>query len=194
MQEECHIFLLPSSQDMKQHETAFFGSPDEDTDLSSAFRLYQEPLIRFCRRLLGDAEEARDVVSDIFLQIEERKGTTKGTINHRRAWLFRCASNRCLDRLRRQKRFRSLFLNPSFLARPVLSEEVQAEHAQNREQMRQVFDQLSLRDRLLLSLYQDDLSYSEMAEASGINPASIGKLLTRAINRFRLAAHKENKQ
>jgi RNA polymerase sigma factor (sigma-70 family) len=52
------------------------------------------------------------------------------------------------------------------------------------QQTRDALGQLSERDQTLVLLYQDRLSYAEMAEILGIKPTSIGKLLQRAIERL----------
>lgn len=54
-------------------------------------------------------------------------------------------------------------------------------------------DRLAVRDKLLLSLYVDELSYAEMAMITGIKPNSIGKILSRALGRFSRAVERLNK-
>lgn len=165
-------------------ETPLHAGPAETEACALAFEHHHERLLGFCKRLLGDGEEARDVVAEVFLNVQERAASAQGPILHPKAWLYRCATNRCLDLLRRRNRFLHLFHNPLHLPSAVESEERRAERDQHLERMRNGFDQLSQRDRMLLSLYQEELSYAEMAEATGIKPTSIGKLLSRAIDRF----------
>jgi len=43
---------------------------------------------------------------------------------------------------------------------------------------------LAPRDRLLVALRAQGLSYQEIAQAAGIQPASIGRLLARALDRL----------
>jgi DNA-directed RNA polymerase specialized sigma24 family protein len=45
---------------------------------------------------------------------------------------------------------------------------------------------LSDRDRLLLALRAQDLSYREIAVAARIRPSSVGRLLARALDRWEL--------
>jgi RNA polymerase sigma-70 factor (TIGR02960 family) len=56
-----------------------------------------------CYRLLGSFEEAEDVVQETFLRAwRGRSGATRG--GALRAWLYKIATNACLDALRRRKR------------------------------------------------------------------------------------------
>lgn len=73
-------------------------------------RRYQEPLLRFALGLLGDLDDAADVVQETFVrayeQISEfRGGSTLYT------WLYRIAYNRSISLLRRRKVRRLLRLD-----------------------------------------------------------------------------------
>jgi len=63
---------------------------------------HQDRLLRLCERLLGDAEEARDAVQDIFLKVYRKAGEVRpqGQVY---TWLYRVASNHCLDYLRKNR-------------------------------------------------------------------------------------------
>jgi RNA polymerase sigma-70 factor (ECF subfamily) len=55
-----------------------------------------------CYRMLGNFEEAEDVVQETFLRAWNRRDTFAG--GSYRAWLYRIATNACLDALRRTAR------------------------------------------------------------------------------------------
>ena len=48
-------------------------------------------------------------------------------------------------------------------------------------------ERLATRDRLLVTLRAQGLSYREIAEAAGLQPASVGQLLSRALARWEKA-------
>jgi DNA-directed RNA polymerase specialized sigma24 family protein len=50
---------------------------------------------------------------------------------------------------------------------------------------RKAFRQLAPRDRLLLSLRAQGLAYKDISKASGIREQSVGRLLARALDRWR---------
>jgi DNA-directed RNA polymerase specialized sigma24 family protein len=55
----------------------------------------------------------------------------------------------------------------------------------DRAAARRALQALGPRDRLLLSLRAQGLSYAEIACASGIRQVSVGRLLTRAVDRWK---------
>jgi len=56
-----------------------------------------------CYRMLGSFDEAEDIVQETFLRAWRRRATFDGSSLFR-AWLYRIATNACLDALRRAKR------------------------------------------------------------------------------------------
>jgi DNA-directed RNA polymerase specialized sigma24 family protein len=57
--------------------------------------------------------------------------------------------------------------------------------APHADRARRAFRALAPRDRLLLSLRAQGLSYKDMAVATGIGEQSVGRLLARALDRWR---------
>jgi len=59
-------------------------------------------------RILGDAQEAEEVMQDVFVQIWEKAATFDAALGTPMNWVLRIARNRSIDRLRaRQRRFRA---------------------------------------------------------------------------------------
>src|SRR6476620_1114961 len=63
---------------------------------------YQARVYNLCLRMLSDPDAAADATQDTFLSAYRAIGRFKG--GHFRAWLFKIASNTCLDVLRSRKR------------------------------------------------------------------------------------------
>ena len=72
----------------------------------AAVDAHELPLVRYARRLLGDADLAADAVQHAFVQLCGESRATAG--ENPAAWLFRVCRNRALDHLRRAGREQSL--------------------------------------------------------------------------------------
>ena len=68
-----------------------------------------------CYRLLGSFEEAEDLVQEAFLRAWRRRDTYEGRASVR-AWLYRIATNACLDALDKRPRRLGAMRFPSIAA------------------------------------------------------------------------------
>ncbi len=151
---------------------------------AEVLRLFTEhgtSLYRFCRSTLGSAGDAEDVVQDTFLKLLEHLEAGRGRSNLK-AWIFTVAANACRTRLR--WRVRWLPWQEERDSRTVESPEQPRDLQRARAAMRG----LSARDRLLISLRAQGLSYRDIATAAGVGQVSVGRLLARAIDRWKIAA------
>ncbi len=74
-----------------------------ETAFAALAERHRRELHVHCYRMLGSFEEAEDLVQETFLRAwRHRAGATGGSAL--RAWLYRIATNACLDSLRRRKR------------------------------------------------------------------------------------------
>lgn len=70
-------------------------------------KTYQQPLVRFAARLLGDADAAQDAVQEAFLHLWRTRARYECR-NSLRAFLFRVVRNVCWDRRRAHRVTESL--------------------------------------------------------------------------------------
>ena len=171
---------------MKTVDASISSSSAAVDPQDETLRLFQEhgtPLYRFCRGVLHHAGDAEDVVQETFLKLLDhlRHG---GDRRNLKSWLFTVAANGCRDRTR--WRLRWLPWNAERDDRTVDPIEVRLKPgATDADRARSAFRALAPRDRLLLSLKAQGLSYRDIAMASGIREQSVGRLLARALDRWR---------
>jgi RNA polymerase sigma-70 factor, ECF subfamily len=140
-------------------------------------------LYRFCLFTLRHQQDAEDVVQDSFLKLLQHlaHGAARSSV---RSWLFTVAANGCRDRYRR--RLRWLPWSDALDRRAASADaELACEQDEQRAALQQAARTLRPRDRLLLMLRVQGMSYREMGVAAGIPEASVGRLLARALARWK---------
>jgi RNA polymerase sigma-70 factor (ECF subfamily) len=75
----------------------------QDLDFDEIVRRYRRELHRYCYRMLGSLEEAEDHVQEVFARAWRTRDSFRGQ-SAPRTWLYRIATNACLDTLRRDAR------------------------------------------------------------------------------------------
>jgi RNA polymerase sigma-70 factor (ECF subfamily) len=73
------------------------------SDFDDLVRRYRRELHLYCYRMLGSFDEAEDHVQDVFLRAWRGRARFRGQASPR-TWLYRIATNACLDTLRRDVR------------------------------------------------------------------------------------------
>lgn len=71
-------------------------------EIEDLYQKYGPMVMRRCRRLLGNEEEALDVTQDVFVRVLEHK--QRLTLDHPSSLLYRIATNLCLNRIRDRRR------------------------------------------------------------------------------------------
>jgi RNA polymerase sigma-70 factor (ECF subfamily) len=146
------------------------------------FEAHGASLFRFARLMLRAPADAEDVVQTTFVRLLDHLARG-GPRSNLRAWLFAVAANLCRDQLRTRKRW--LFWQPEhdrLLTTPPV-----VESRDPLELFLAVLRTLAPRDRLLLALKAQGLSYRDIAAAAGVRETSVGRLLARALERWERA-------
>ena len=86
------------SADTRMEEPAFSGM----AEFSRLAERHRRELHVHCYRMLGSFEDAEDTVQETFLRAWRRRETFEGRSTFR-AWLYRIATNACLDLLAKHR-------------------------------------------------------------------------------------------
>ena len=134
-------------------------------------------------RLLGNRAEAEDVAQEVFLRLYQKPPDLDGNVA---GWLYRVATNAGYNAIRSRKRrwsWQRWLVQREHAPSP--SELLESE--EKRAAVRETLAQLKPQQAQLLLLRHMGMSYTEIAQALEINPASVGKLLSRASVAFQTA-------
>lgn len=129
--------------------------------------------------MLRDSDAARDVVHDVFMSYYFNC-VNKKVINDSKNWLIRCTINKGVDFLRKNKK--------------IISDETAVRQDNTLQNIDNQIDLMSLsnliskldgKDQSLVVLYSEGYSYKEIAEITTMNFNSVGKTLSRILEKLR---------
>lgn len=151
---------------------------------------YWGPIYNLVNRMMGNPEDSFDFTQDTFMKAYCALPRTSDDLRLG-SWIYRIATNNCLDELRHRKRihllpwesFISVF-HPSQISRDNPVRDVL--DGENQEEIQAILDRLHPKYRAGLILrHYHDFSYDEIAEALNTTRAAVKSLLFRAREEFR---------
>jgi RNA polymerase sigma-70 factor, ECF subfamily len=147
-------------------------------------RRYHPPILRLCLGILRDRALADDMCQEVFIKAYERLASFRGQSAFS-TWLYRIATNHCLEALRRRKRERSESLDALLEAhQPVAGMEAPSRPErilENADFARRVLRTLPEEYQTVLILREGEgLSYEEIAKTMNCSLDSVKARLKRA--------------
>ncbi len=155
---------------------------DDGARFEALFAAYQQPILNYLYRLVGDAARAEELCQEAFTRAFSAR-RSMDHVENVRAWLYRIATNTARDHLRRR---RLLAWLPLFDEDPALS--VDGPEAASAETLpvRKALSRLEPELRVPLVLYTcQELSTQEIADIMGISRDAVKQRLVRARLRFK---------
>lgn len=181
-------FMRPSDKPPSASE----GSDVRAAWLRDVFQAHQQMLLAYAMRMTGGRREwAEEAVQETFLRL---CGQARESVDdHLKAWLFKVCRSRIIDMQRTNHATNSVAAFPSSQLGnavdpydPTDSPEAQFQRSEETQRLRELIEQLPQRQRELLHLkIHGQLSYRDMAEASGISVSNVGFLLHQAMRTLR---------
>ncbi|WP_282940880.1 sigma-70 family RNA polymerase sigma factor [Paenibacillus sp. RC67] len=135
-------------------------------------------------RMVGHAQDAQDLAQEAFIKAYSRIDSFQDN-THFSSWLFRIASNHCLDELRRRKRAPQITSEEVRMIESKTPESIYLE----KERITVLQDQIMALDEdyrmVVLLRYVEGLSYKEIGEVLSLPVTTVQMRLYRAHNRLR---------
>lgn len=140
-------------------------------------------LFRYVYRLCKNEESSKDICQEAFLKFYTE--TSNGKImEHEKSWIFKCATNDFLNKIKRKQIivFESLSsINESYETQNPENKYIKTENLKNIEL---AISNLNDTEKKLIYLYQEEFSYAEISDITGIKSTSVGKTLSRTIEKI----------
>lgn len=169
---------------VKQPDDSSAPPPEWET-IEEVFVALESPLLVYAQRLLGDLNTAEDVVQDAFIKLHARFHQVRTP----QAWLYRAVHNLAIDHQRRASKI-TLFEpttkeGDDTLHNPSDSQPMPDEQIARWEGIglvRLAVETLDTRSRELVKLrFNEDLSYKEISNRTGLTVGHVGYLLHHAL-------------
>jgi RNA polymerase sigma factor (sigma-70 family) len=149
-------------------------APLSPVAIDATYRAHGASVLRRARRLLGQEDEAREVLQEVFMSLLEGPGQVRQGAGIT-CWLYSATTNACLNRLR-NARTRARLL----AARGAGLEEAAAGCAEDvtilRDVLARVPEELA---RVAVYYYADEMTHEEIAEVLACSRRHVGDLLAR---------------
>jgi RNA polymerase sigma-70 factor (ECF subfamily) len=150
-------------------------------EIEALFRAHYQRVCRVIYRVIGQPDRAEELAAEAFWKLHQRR---PARLTNAEAWLCRTGVRLALDSLRKDKR--RLHYESAAPASGVSSDpEQDLGRAQEAARVRAVLAAMKPAQASLLLLRAEGLSYTELAAALRLNPASVGTMLARAEARFK---------
>ena len=170
-----HIFFFFFSQNGLFIRLMIVKVPKMDPEFEKTYRDHYPKLFRIAAKMLQDPEGAKDVVQDVFTAYYFAMNNEK-VIRDTKNWLVRSTINKGIDYKR--KTARTVTMESTL---PETNESPQDEASD----ILNAIAHLNEKEQTLVVLYSEGYSYKEIAEMTGRNLPSIGKTLSRILDKLK---------
>jgi len=151
-------------------------------EFEELFRNYFTPLMAFSRRILGNEDDAREVVHQVFINLWEKRGELDLSASLK-SYLFTSVNNRSLNAIRDRKKFSSEEV-PERAGEWDVSEQIEALELE--EKIRAAIETLPERCREVFELNRfKGLRYREIASQLDISVKTVENQMTKALKILR---------
>jgi RNA polymerase sigma-70 factor (ECF subfamily) len=159
-------------------------------DINAYYEKYLPMVLRRCRAMLGNEEDALDAVQDVFVKLLKSKKQLHGQFPS--SLLYTIATNTCLNRIRWKKRHREdHYEEPEPLDHSVHDRAY--DHVEAKMVMDTILKTETESTRTMCFMYYvDGMTFKEIGEAMGMSISGVRKRLTAFNTRARIRYEGEN--
>ena len=153
--------------------------------LAEIYDRYAAPIYGYLYRVLGEASQAEDLTSEVFLKLLQALHTNRAPRDRLEGWLYRVAHNLAMDWFRRQKKGPGIPLVEDLVADDGQPSDI-VEDGQFRRQLRAGIRRLTPdQQRVILLRFAEGFPAAVVARLMGKSEGAVKILQHRAVNRLR---------
>jgi RNA polymerase sigma-70 factor, ECF subfamily len=170
---------------MSEQDIIMLARQGDQAAFTMLVQTYQTAIYNLCYRMLGEADQAQDATQETFLRAYTQFHRYDAERSFK-TWIFSIASHYCIDRLRRRRVTWVDIDDEPLAGHPMLREkrvgpEDSVLHRERAADVQALLETLPAKDRAaVVMLYWYDLSYQEIAEATGTTVSAVKSRLHRA--------------
>ena len=150
------------------------------------FLPYHAKLYRVAFRLMGNTQDAEDMVQEAYLKLWKKRNELPNNIESMEAYCSTLVKNICYDALRLSQLDEDGRSPEEINISGSTNIAVEIEMKDEANQVMKLISQLPEQQQLIIQMRDvDDRSYEEIEEATGLSPINIRVLLSRARKKIR---------
>ncbi len=189
--------LETASPDESERRLVEAAQQGDQAAFAELVRLYDRSVLRIALRILRSPDEAQDAYQEAFLKVYRKLGTFRFQCRLH-TWIYRIATNACLDQLRRRKsrpEFTTLESadeigrSPLDLAAdtsPSSYPDRMTASSEKRQRLERALEKLSDRERVVFTLrHHGGMRLREIGDANSMSEESVKQCLFRATRKLR---------
>jgi len=149
---------------------------NKETVFSEIIRANQDRIMRVCSHYFANEQDRQDAYQESLLRIWNNLSSFRkeAAIN---TWVYRIVANTCLLSIRSEKRRKKIVAPGTDWDRIQVSDNSASESQEISDQkvlfFHRFMEKISSIDRMLVSLYLEELSTKEIAEISGLSESNV---------------------
>jgi len=159
---------------------------EKEAKFATAIEEHRDALYRVCCAYVREEADRQDIYQEVLIRVWKSLDAFRGQANLG-TWLYRVAVNTCLGWLRREKRRSQMLQRACKEQQVVAASSGEPLPAAGKDDLQQLYSrvaELPPVDRLLVSLYLEEMTTLEMAEVLGISEGNVRVKLHRIKNQL----------
>ena len=135
-------------------------------------------------KLLNNTNDSADVTQEVFINLYQEINK-KNVILFPKTWLYRVTINKSINHLNREKKYSSLDENDHLQKIPDKNVLNEIDNDEKKKILLNALNQLKPMEKAVIILYSEGLSYKEISEISEVQFKSVGKLISRTLEKLK---------